>query len=86
MYLKPTVDDSSFLPLEVQQSSTCRMKSYNVESQINLESTSRSVNSLLGIESLGTRAGTDKLDEFPDNKKDKLIKSILAKSPQSYKK
>ena len=52
IYLKPIIDCPSFLSSEVQQSFTCISRSDNVEIQISLESTSPSVNSLLGIEGL----------------------------------
>ena len=62
MYLKPAVevDYPSFVPLEIQQSST-------------------SVNSLLEIEGLGTKGG----EELQENNQEKLIESVLAKSPES---
>ena len=71
MYLKPAVgvDCPSFVPLEVQQSSTSVIISDNVKIELSLDSTS-----LLGIEGLGTKGG----EQLQDNDQEKLTKSILA--------
>lgn len=55
------------------------IRSDNVEIELSLDSTSPSVNSLLGIEGLGTKGG----EELQDNDQEKLIESVLAKSPES---
>lgn len=77
IYLKPIIDCPSFLSLEVKQFSTCISRSGTVEIQISLKSTSPSVNSLLGIESLRTNGGSDELNI---KEQEMLIKSTLART------
>ena len=50
------------------------IRSDNVKIELNLDSTS-----LLGIEGLGTKGGS----ELDDNTQEKLIESVIAKSPES---